>query len=93
MPCIIRKVVDDSFEIYAEIAVGEWKLRPQIEAIEQWLRQNRNQLPAGHHWVADVGFTARRDATGGGPPISLDLMRMCLEANLEIYLSEYGVET
>jgi hypothetical protein len=93
MPCIIRRVVGERFENHAEIAPGEWKLRPQIEALEQWLSQHRDQLPAGHQWVADVGFTARRDATGGGPPISLDLMRMCLEANMEIYLSEYGVET
>jgi hypothetical protein len=41
-------------------------------------------------WVADIGFCVRKEAWSGGPPITKALMRMCLEANLEIWLSEYG---
>ena len=65
-------------------------MRTQIEALERWLTMHVNELDASSRWVADVGFTVRLDATGGGPPISRELMDMCVAANLEIYLSEYG---
>ena len=90
MPVVIRRVVDDRFENYSEIAPGSWDLRTQIEALEEWLSTNPDELDPSNQWVADVGFTVRLDATGGGPPISRKLMEMCVTSNLEIYLSEYG---
>jgi len=92
MPVVIRCVVDDRFKNHTEVAADSWDLRTQIEALEEWLSANSNELDPSNQWVADVGFTVRSDATGGGPPISRKLMEMCVSSNLEIYLSEYGAE-
>ena len=89
MPCVIRRDADDHHENLVELCPDEWKLREQVEALESWLRENRKQLSSQHKWVADIGFCIRNDASGGGPPITRDLMKMCLEVNLEIFLSEY----
>lgn len=88
---IIRKIVGDHYENFETIS-DEWGLRPKIEALEAWLSQNAVRLDSGHAWVADIGFNQRSGALGGGPPISRELMQMCLDSNIEIYLSEYGPE-
>lgn len=88
---VIRKVVGDHFENFETISV-EWELRPQIEVLEAWLSEHANKLDADHAWVADIGFNHRPRSFGGGPPISRRLMQMCIDANLEIYLSEYGLD-
>ena len=93
MPVVIRRIVDDRFKNHTEIAGDSWDLRTQIEALEEWLVANPNELDPSNQWVADVGFTVRLDATGGGPPITRKLMEMCVGSNLEIYLSEYGAES
>lgn len=89
MTCIIRKIVDERFENHAEIEPEEWRLREQVEALEAWLSEHSGELDPEYEWVADIGFTVREDAFGGGPPITRKLMQMCVDANLEIYLSEY----
>ena len=90
MSTIIRKVVGDRSENYVTVS-AKWILRPQVEALEKWLREHRGELDPSSEWIADVGFTHRPNACGGGPPLTRDLMRMCLDANMEIYLSEYDV--
>ena len=92
MPCVIRKIVNDRYENLVELAPDEWSLREQVEALEGWLRDHRNELDPTHEWVADIGFCIRKNASGGGPPISRKLMQMCLEVNLQILLSEYPGE-
>lgn len=92
MPVIIRRTVNQRFEKYAEIASNSWDLRTEIEALEEWLIANARSLDTSFEWIADVGFTVRLDATGGGPPLTKRLMRACLDSNLEIFLSEYGAE-
>ena len=92
MPCVIRPSAGDQQEALVELCPQEWRLREQIEALEAWLRENRQQLTSRKRWVADIGFCVRADAAGGGPPITRDLMKMCLEVNLEILLSEYPGE-
>ena len=89
MTCVIRKIVNGRFQNHLELAGDEWRLREQVEALETWLRENPRALDPKFEWVADIGFCIRDDALGGGPPITRDLMRMCIDANLEIYLSEY----
>ncbi len=93
MPVVIRKIVKDRFEKnYIDVGTDSWDLRTQIEALEAWMAKNSDQLDPASRWIADVGFTVRLDATGGGPPISRELMKMCVASNLEIWLSEYGAE-
>ena len=89
LPVVIRKTVGDRFENLVELAPDEWKLREQVEALEAWLKHNPDTLDSQHKWVADIGFCVRSDAAGGGPPITRELMQLCIASNLEIYLSEY----
>ena len=89
MPIVIRKVEGDHFVNFEVIAGDEWKLREQVEALEDWLQNNTHKLDPKFQWVADIGFHLREGAMGGGPPLTLNLMKHCLNANLEIYLSEY----
>jgi hypothetical protein len=89
MSTIIRKVVADSSENYITIS-EEWVLRPQVETLEQWLQHHIHELDPSFEWIADIGFSPRSNACGGGPPLTRNLMGMCLAANMEIYLSEYS---
>ena len=88
---IIRKVVGDTHQNHATVS-DEWTLRPQIEALESWLVEHHHELDPSSHWIADVGFTTRPTASGGGPPLTRTLMQLCLAVNMEIYLSEYPAD-
>ena len=92
MSCMIRRRAGDHYENLTELCPNEWKLREQIEALESWLMGNRESLSPRGEWVADVGFCVRANAAGGGPRITRNLMGMCLEVNMEIFLSEYPGE-
>jgi hypothetical protein len=89
MPCHIRRDDGEKFSNFADIALEEWRLAEQVDALEQWLSGNRHRLDSGKKWVADIGFTVRPGARGGGPVIRKQLMEWCLEVNLEIVFSEY----
>ena len=89
MSIVIRKVEGDRFVNFEVVAGYEWRLREQVEALEDWLQKNSHKLDPRFRWVADIGFEPRKGAMGGGPPLTLNLMKHCLNANLEIYLSEY----
>ena len=92
MTTIIRRITEDGSENHVELCEDSWDLRAQIEALEEWLFSSEMNLDSSHHWVADVGFSHRANACGGGPPLTLNLMRKCLEYNIEIFLSEYGID-
>ncbi len=91
MSCWIRKNIGDSRENFLLLGQDEWNLRAQVELLANWLRDNDGNLEAADSWIADIGFNARIDATGGGPIISTEMMSLCLRNNVEIYLSEYGL--
>ena len=92
MTCWIRKVVDGESTNYHLLASESWDLREQFKILESWLIEVDGILEDADSWIADIGFTIRLDATGGGPILSSSLMRLCLQNNVEIYLSEYGAE-
>lgn len=85
----IRKIEGNRFTDFVTLPVESWKLREQVEGLEAWLIEHRHELDPSFEWVADIGFQMRSDALGGGPPITRNLMQLCLESNMEIYLSEY----
>jgi|GEM_PF-4095836 len=89
MPCVIRKRTGERFENLVTLAGEEWDLSPQVEALERWLAYSPPDFRRESRWVADIGFHPRSGAAGGGPALSLDLLRTCVESNLEIHLSEY----
>lgn len=89
MSLYIRKLTSGSSETFAIIAKGSWNLRSLISELEVWLDNEADNLPSGFKWIADVGFSPREDACGGGPILKVELMQKCVDLNMEIYLSEY----
>lgn len=90
MPIRIYKISDRT-ETIAYCSDGEWELSAQIAELEEWLKVNHKVIPKGNY-VADIGFTIRKDATGGGGVISIEMMSILQNLGMEIYLSEYGYE-
>lgn len=90
MPIVIRPR-DQSKANYLELCPSSWDLRILIESLQVWLDSQPTHFAESvtGSWIADVGFAPRSEATGGGPILSLQLMKQCLCYNLEIYLSEY----
>lgn len=64
-----------------------WRLPDQLEAFENWLTKNRS-LPIGVY-AADIGFSPRDDAFGGGGVVSISSMEIMVSLGMELYLSEY----
>ncbi len=71
------------------IAENEWALPMLFIEFERWVKEESNQLEPGE-WIADIGFSPRTSANGGGPIISKELMSSCVKIGLSIYLSEYS---
>ncbi len=87
MPIYIK--VDGSGEKLAHLAQGDWELPSQIEALESWLLTNPLSLvPA--KYIADLGFTIRENACGGGAILSPEAMSIMGRLGIKLYLSEYG---
>ena len=59
----------------------------QMKAFESWLQENRSLAPS--KYSADIGFSPREDALGGGGKVSIESMEIMLRLGLELYLSEY----
>ena len=67
---------------------NEWELPAQIETLERWLVQNKNKLPKGSY-VADIGYSPRLGAAGGGAVLTTQAMSIMIDMGMELYLSEY----
>ena len=85
----VRKIVGDSSENVISLGADSWDLRELFTIFEEWLITNGASLEAGDGWIVDVGFSPRRGASGGGPIISPNIMSLCVEKRISIYLSEY----
>jgi hypothetical protein len=69
-----------------------WRLPDQVTALEEWLDAHKTTLKKGRY-VADIGFSTRVDAAGGGAAISSEMMRTMVDLGISLFLSEYpGVE-
>ena len=88
----IRKVVGEKSENYLKLAEDEWGLPVQFEVFEMWLKSGADDLDSSYQWIADIGFSPRDGASGGGPIISLEIMEICLSKRITIFLSEYGAD-
>ncbi|HEY1170208.1 MAG TPA: hypothetical protein VGH19_02455 [Verrucomicrobiae bacterium] len=75
-------------ERIAWLCDGNWRLPDQAEALEAWLREHRATLKADQY-VADIGFTLREDATGGGAALPPEMMRTMADLGMSLFLSEY----
>ena len=90
MPCWVRKITGQVKENEIKLAPDDWNLMSQYEAFEEWLKSNDGKLESEEGWIVDIGFSPRKNAAGGGPVISKEIMELCLRNNIEIYLSEYA---
>jgi hypothetical protein len=68
----------------------DWRLSSQISELQTWLVQNGAGLPEGRY-TADVGFSPRADAAGGGGAIPPEMMRTMADLSMTLFLSEYPV--
>jgi hypothetical protein len=85
----VKVYVDD--EDHAEVAWlcdDNWRLPDQVEALVEWVQQNRSTLDKGRY-VADIGFSPRADAAGGGAAISPEMLRAMADVGICLCLSEY----
>jgi hypothetical protein len=75
-------------ESIAWLCDNEWRLTPQSEALTAWLETHATKLPPAEY-VADIGFSWRRDAMSGGPAFSPDTLRQMADLGMSLHISEY----
>jgi hypothetical protein len=79
---------DDSKPEVAWLCENDWQLSSQISALDAWLGGSDAKIPKGRY-IADIGFSVRPDAAGGGAAISPDMMRRMADLGISLFLSEY----
>jgi hypothetical protein len=91
MPVNIYRVTPDGQknERVAWLCGGEWELTPQSEALAAWLQGEGSRLEPARY-VADIGFSWRRDACAGGPAFSPATLRQMAELGMSLFISEYA---
>jgi hypothetical protein len=85
----VRKIVGDKSENQIKLADGCWDLGDLFKELERWILDSASDLESADGWIADVGFSPRKGANGGGPILSPGVMKICVEKDISIYLSEY----
>lgn len=90
MPVNIYRVTPEGQENehIAWLCDDNWKLPDQAEALAAWLKEHRATLKPDEY-VADIGFTPRADALGGGAAIHPEMMRTMANLGMSLFLSEY----
>jgi hypothetical protein len=87
MPIVTYRTKQPS-EKLACLCDDSWELPIQISELEKWLDENKNKITPDDY-VADIGFTQRNDASGGGAAISPESMGIMAKYGMWLYLSEY----
>jgi hypothetical protein len=90
MPVTIYRITPEGQknETIVWLCDDNWRLPEQAEALEAWLSESRGTLQPDHY-IADIGFTPREDALGGGATISPEMMRTMSDLGISLFLSEY----
>ncbi len=90
MPVNIYRVTPEGEknEEIAWLCPDNWRLPDQAQALETWLVDSVASLRPDEY-VADLGFTPRKDALGGGAAISPQMMRTMADLGMSLFLSEY----
>ena len=81
-------IYKDDFENVTYLCEGDWDLPTQIDKLEEWLTEEGKLLPKGNY-VADIGFSVREDAPGGGAVLNSNTIKMLNDIGMEVYFSEY----
>jgi hypothetical protein len=90
MPVNIYRVTPEGQENedIAWLCDDNWRLSDQAEALKAWLTEHRATLKPDRY-IADIGFSPREDALGGGAAISPEMMRTMGALGMSLFLSEY----
>jgi hypothetical protein len=90
MPVNIYRVTPEGQknESVAWLCHDEWRLTPQSEALTAWLQAEGVKL-APARYVANIGFSWRRDALSGGPAFSPETLRQMADLGMSLFISEY----
>ncbi len=86
LPIYIKRE-SDNVKI-AKLAADDWELPLQIRCLEEWLVAQEESLPKADY-IADIGFSMRPNALGGGAILSVRAMSIMVKLGLKLYLSEY----
>ena len=89
MPIHIYENTSDELQTIGECSYEEWDLSTQIDDLKKWLDSSHQNISKGKY-IADIGFTARTFATGGGGVISMEIIYLLNNLGMKIHLSEYG---
>jgi hypothetical protein len=87
MPIKVYKDVDGRPEV-AWLCDDCWELPAQIEGLGDWIRSESAKLKDGPY-VADIGFSIRPEAFGGGVALEPNIMKLMVDADMSIFFSEY----
>ena len=79
---------ESSNEQLVHLAKEDWELPSQIIELERWLIENESLVNPGAY-IADIGFSMRKNACGGGAILSIEAMRIMSKLGIKLYLSEY----
>ncbi len=66
---------------------NEWEMPKQIEALEKWLKERNGKIKAGSY-IADIGYSPREGAAGGGAVLTTETMNAMVKIGMDLYLSE-----
>jgi hypothetical protein len=88
VPIRIDRISENKNEEVTWLCNDEWELPSQIEALETWLNKEGRKL-INASYVADVGYSPRANACGGGAAISTEAMKIMVSIGMELFLSEY----
>ena len=82
------EITDQNNKEVAWLCNDVWELTAQMSALESWLSSDGLNLEKGKY-SADIGFSPRPGAVGGGCLLSTKSMQTMLNIGMELYLSEY----
>ena len=90
MPINIYRITPagQKHEPVAWLCDGSWDLPEQAAALEAWLAEGATSL-APASYVADLGFSVREDASGGGAALPPEMLRTMADLGMSLFLSEY----
>jgi hypothetical protein len=84
----INIFVDDSRKRIAYLCESIWDLPTQIDELGKWVVELGGSLEKGTY-AADIGFTIRADASGGGAELTPKIMSALSKFNISVLFSEY----
>ncbi len=86
MPMNIYRL-DEKRTRIAYLCRDVWRLPEQVVALEKWVIRKEKLGPG--ECVADIGFSWRRDARGGGSSLSPAFLKSMVKMGITLHLSEY----